>query len=174
MIFVGVDPSIRCSAVVALGPGGELVQEFTIIDRRIPRKPAPEARRKKSSIRRLEPAALRRMCEGILERLALCLEGDAAAHVVVEEPFVGNNAAAALKTYGVFAVVCFEMERARERGAIAKLYPLPPMALKQFVGAKEKNFVAREVFRRWGYAANDDNLVDAYGLARWALERFTS
>ena len=44
---------------------------------------------------------------------------------------------------------------------------VPPSALKKFVtgsGVGEKSLVIREVYRRWGVEAGDDNQADAAGL----------
>jgi len=51
---------------------------------------------------------------------------------------------------------------------------VPPTTLKSFacgVGGAKKEVVLREVFRRWGYVARDNNLADAYALARLLWER---
>lgn len=48
---------------------------------------------------------------------------------------------------------------------------VPPSTLKKWIASKgnvEKNLMIREVFKRWGYNAVDDNDADAYALARLA------
>lgn len=45
---------------------------------------------------------------------------------------------------------------------------VPPATLKKFVtgaGNADKALVLREVFKRWGFNARDDNEADAFGLA---------
>jgi Holliday junction resolvasome RuvABC endonuclease subunit len=49
----------------------------------------------------------------------------------------------------------------------------PPKTLKRWIsgtGTAEKNLMLREVFKRWGYNAQDDNDADAYALARLAQQ----
>lgn len=50
---------------------------------------------------------------------------------------------------------------------------VPPTTLKAYVTGKgnaEKSLMMREVFRKWGYEASDDNDADAYALAQFAME----
>lgn len=54
-------------------------------------------------------------------------------------------------------------------GLIDKTVILAPNTLKKFVtnnGTAPKNLVLREVYRVWGIEAEDDNVADAYALAR--------
>lgn len=46
---------------------------------------------------------------------------------------------------------------------------VPPTVLKKFVtgvGNADKSVILKEVYKRWGADLNDDNMADAYGLAR--------
>lgn len=46
---------------------------------------------------------------------------------------------------------------------------VPPTVLKKFVtgkGNSDKSIMIKEVYKRWGADINDDNIADAYGLAR--------
>lgn len=46
---------------------------------------------------------------------------------------------------------------------------VPPTVLKKFVtgkGTSDKSIMLKELFKRWGVDLNDDNVGDAYGLAR--------
>lgn len=48
---------------------------------------------------------------------------------------------------------------------------IPPTTLKKFVtgtGQCKKNLMLKEVYKKWGVDFSDDNLCDAYGLARLA------
>ena len=50
---------------------------------------------------------------------------------------------------------------------------IPPGTLKKFVtekGNAKKNLMLMKVFQKWGEEFSDDNLCDAYSLARMALE----
>ena len=163
MIFVGVDPSIVCTGIVAI-MDGEVVWERTVDD-----PPRKKGEPKKGT--RVDPVRLANMVRRVLE----CFPGPWSKEehtdvfVAIEEPFIGKNATAALKTYSVFAALVFEVQMIinYQNGIVGLLTP-SPANIKKFVGVKEKNFVARAVFRKWGYAADDDNLVDAYAIARWA------
>ena len=162
MVFVGIDPSIVCTGIVAIMDGA-VVWERTV----------EEPKRKKDEPKkgtRVDPVRLLQAVINI-ERDALMGWNHQSHEVVVaiEEPFIGKNATSALKTYSVFAALVYLTQEyvELEKGVSALLTP-SPQTIKKFVGAKEKNFVARAVFRKWGYAADDDNLVDAYAIARWA------
>jgi crossover junction endodeoxyribonuclease RuvC len=53
---------------------------------------------------------------------------------------------------------------------------VPPSTLKKWISGKgnaEKNLMLREVFKRWGYDAKDDNDADAFALVKLA-ERWRS
>jgi crossover junction endodeoxyribonuclease RuvC len=85
----------------------------------------------------------------------------------------------------------FGREQAGELGAIVKLavydyfdrfndehgdlrYPtiVKPSSLKKFVtgnGAAKKNNMLLAVYKKWGFETSDDNLADAYSLARVAM-----
>jgi crossover junction endodeoxyribonuclease RuvC len=46
---------------------------------------------------------------------------------------------------------------------------IPPTVLKKFVtgaGNSDKSVMLKEVYKRWGYDTNDDNIGDAYSLGR--------
>jgi crossover junction endodeoxyribonuclease RuvC len=48
---------------------------------------------------------------------------------------------------------------------------VPPSTLKKWISGKgnaEKNLMLREVYKRWGYDAKDDNDADAHALVRLA------
>jgi crossover junction endodeoxyribonuclease RuvC len=50
-----------------------------------------------------------------------------------------------------------------------RVIEVAPSALKKFVTGKgnaEKNVILREVFRRWGFEAADDNEADAFALGK--------
>jgi crossover junction endodeoxyribonuclease RuvC len=54
---------------------------------------------------------------------------------------------------------------------------IAPGTLKKFVAGKgkgnaKKNLMLLKVFMKWGVEFNDDNLADAYSLARLALEEY--
>lgn len=58
--------------------------------------------------------------------------------------------------------------RAKCRSYSIPVYVVAPASLKKFItggGKAEKSTIVREVYKRWGIEANDDNQADAAGLA---------
>ena len=54
---------------------------------------------------------------------------------------------------------------------------IAPGTLKKFVtgkGNSKKDLMLLKTYKKWGVEFEDDNLCDAYGLARMALEDFTN
>ncbi len=52
-----------------------------------------------------------------------------------------------------------------------------PGTLKKFVtgdGRAKKDLMLLKVYKKWGVEFDDDNLADAYSLARFALEDFNN
>jgi len=52
---------------------------------------------------------------------------------------------------------------------------VPPSTLKKFVTGKgncKKDLVLLKVFQKWGVEFSDNNLADAYSLAKFALESY--
>lgn len=50
---------------------------------------------------------------------------------------------------------------------------ITPTQLKKFItgsGKVQKNLMLLKIYKKWGIEFDDDNLADAYGLARFALE----
>jgi Holliday junction resolvasome RuvABC endonuclease subunit len=82
----------------------------------------------------------------------------------IEEPFIGPNARGALLSYGLYAVICDRLWRA-DCGSIVAVNP---SSLKRFVGAKTKDFVLRQAFRKFGFAQASHDAVDALLLAMYA------
>lgn len=52
---------------------------------------------------------------------------------------------------------------------------IPPTTLKKFVAGKgnvNKNVMLKEAYKKWGVDFNNDNLCDAYCLARMSFEKY--
>ena len=61
----------------------------------------------------------------------------------------------------------------KKRGVDFKI--IAPGTLKKFVtgdGRAKKDLMLLKVYKKWGVEFDNDNLADAYGLARMALEDF--
>jgi Holliday junction resolvasome RuvABC endonuclease subunit len=149
MIVLGIDPSLTCTALVALDASGAILPQ--------PRgRHFIETRPKDfpSQIARLDAmrCALRDHVEMVRPSLA----------IVENYAFGAKIAREALGEWG--GLLRVTLYRCGVPYGVA-----PPASLKAFVtgsGAAEKSLVLREVFRRWGYEARDDNDADAYGLAQ--------
>jgi Holliday junction resolvasome RuvABC endonuclease subunit len=143
--ILGIDPSLSCTALVFLG--GEMGDRRATIST----KPAAFA----SQTARLD--------------FMRCALRD---HVATRRP----PELAVVEGYAFGAKI--NREVLGEWGGLLRLtlyrsgvpfVVVPPATLKAFVtgaGNAEKSLVLREVFRRWGYEAADDNDADAYGLAQ--------
>ena len=56
-------------------------------------------------------------------------------------------------------------------------YMIAPNQLKKFItgtGRCKKNLMLLKVYKKYGIEFSDDNLCDAYGLARFALENYSN
>jgi len=52
-------------------------------------------------------------------------------------------------------------------------YLIPPSRLKKFIvggGRAEKDMIMMKVYKNWGWEPSDNNVADAYGLCRIAME----
>lgn len=55
-----------------------------------------------------------------------------------------------------------------------KVIVIPPTTLKKFVSGKgncEKSLILKNVFKRWGYDCDNDNLADAYSIAKYVEDQ---
>jgi crossover junction endodeoxyribonuclease RuvC len=88
----------------------------------------------------------------------------------------GNPAIAAIEGYGYANK--YSLGTLVEIGTVLRMVlynrripivEIPPNTLKRYVSGKgnvQKNQMLLEVYRRWGIAFTDDNMADAYALAR--------
>ena len=158
--FVGIDQSYTGFAMVAVDADGNLVGEDVF---------SFESKKYGSGIDRL--LAVYNYVQSLFEiqEGAMC----SIEHIAME---------------GYSAASKFGREQAGELGAMVKLavydhfvtkpgglrYPtiVQPSTLKKFVtgsGAAKKNQMMLAVYKKWGYETTDDNLADAYALARLVL-----
>lgn len=160
MIALGIDLSLENTGIVAVrvdqplldyptGRGPDVVHLASVI-------PSPKLRG--------------------MARLAVIVDGvrcflDQLVHVLDEVPDVvvfegpGFNSAVAHSLGHVHGVVKLHVW---QRLRTTAMWDLPPANLKQFVtdkGNSDKNVVMKQVFRRWGFDSDDDNLNDAYACA---------
>jgi crossover junction endodeoxyribonuclease RuvC len=91
--------------------------------------------------------------------LHLCMDR---AVVCIEGLSLGSNMPSAQERAGVWFRITDDLQRAGHRVIV-----VPPSSLKKFVAGKgnaEKSMMIREVYRRWGVEAANDNEADAAGL----------
>lgn len=145
MKVVGIDPSLSCTALVALH--GDRVAESKLVAS------------KKRDTERLED--IRRAVLDFLD-----------AHdpeLVAIEGFAYNaKGASVFEMGGLGWLLRWALFMACRPYVI-----VPPSTLKLYatgVGNAPKEIVIREVFRRWQFEARDNNEADAYALARFASE----
>lgn len=84
--------------------------------------------------------------------------------VVVEDFSFGSKGQAVFQIAGLGYLVRHMLWR----NSVPTLL-VPPTMLKKYVtgsGNADKSIVLKEIFKRWGKDINDDNVADAYGLAR--------
>ena len=162
MIFVGIDPGINATGVVAIdgeARGGKVVHQEIVMGI----KPTKQ--------KRFDPVRVESMASAVLEAVVRAEDfGNGLLVVAIEEPFVGASASGALKQYSVFVTIALDV-----RNGWDDILIVAPTTLKKFVGAKgKKNLMARQVYKKWGYEADDDNLTDAYAIARWAEHEYNN
>lgn len=98
----------------------------------------------------------------IASKLAELLADEKPDIVVIEEyGFASQSLAPQAEVKGVLLMVL------RQMGFSWVL--VSPNALKKFVGAKQKEDVKLNVFKRWGFEHKSNDAVDAYVLARIGL-----
>jgi Holliday junction resolvasome RuvABC endonuclease subunit len=95
-------------------------------------------------------------------------------HFAIEEP-TGRGSANSLKCYAVFATLAGRLQQRVDDGRATSLLVVPPMSLKKFVGAsghkaRNKAAMREAVKQRWGFQHKSHDIVDAYALARFAME----
>lgn len=150
--FTGIDPGVNKTAIVTIAETGDVSWEVVRVKREGPPK------------RRIDPARhwamVSQVCDHVMGLPSPCV-------VAIEEPFVGANGATALLQFGVFASIVHELFPFFG----GELRCLAPATLKKFVGVRgKKELMVREVFRRWEFDNDDTDVVDAYAMARWAME----
>lgn len=154
-LYVGIDPGVKNCALVAFSPSRGVVLDWKPTDKTIP-----------AGVRRL--SYLMHKIKGQLDILGK----------------KGTIRCMAMEGYSMFER--YGQHASGEVGAAIKLtlvgwfgldqqvaYPIivQPQSLKKFTtgsGTVKKSMMAKEVFKRWGVDYNDDNLADAYALARLA------
>ncbi len=152
MIYAGIDPSWTGLAMVAIDDSGALVSRRTV---ETVKKAFPS-----------QQARLWHLTEAVHEWLLDLEKHDQPIRCAVEGYSMGSKNG---------------REMAGELGGQVRLAlwlrgipfrDVPPTTLKAFVTGKgnaDKEVMLREVYKRWGYDADDNNDCDAYALARYEM-----
>lgn len=150
-VVVGIDASLTGTGLVALAQSGEMIDNQVV---------------KPKNVRGVERLIyVENQVAGFLRTYhptLICLEGYAFA----------ANSQAAYQIGELGGVIRRRIRILKETDDLYNLQIVAPAQLKKFVTGKgntQKNVVLLSIYRRWNIEFGDDNLGDAYCLARIAL-----
>ena len=151
-MFVGMDPSYNGFAIVILD------QDANIIDQKL----FGSTKTKEAEDRLIE-----------LEQEYDFIPHIACLHsVCVEAPAYSSRGQFILQMGALHYMIRIMFRRQN-----VKFKVIAPTTLKKFVtgtGRAKKDLMLLKVYKKWGVEFSDDNLADAYGLARMALEEYNN
>lgn len=149
-MFVGMDPSFNGFAIVVLDKDGNIIEQKLFGSET---DSEPEDR-----LMELEKEF--KFIPNIVCLHSVCMEG----------PSYASNGAFVLQMGALHFMIRIMLKK---RGVPFKI--IAPGTLKKFVtgdGRAKKDLMLLKVYKKWGVEFDNDNLADAYGLARMALEDF--
>lgn len=149
MFYIGIDPSLSSTGIVVLDKNSRLMSSTLI----------------QSNLKGTE-----RLIE-LRNLLRECIRRVDSPRVLIERYSFGSRAGQAFSIGewgGVLRVLLVESGH--------EVVEVSPSTLKKFITGKgnvKKDMILKEVFKKWDEDFNDDNLADAYGLARmnWSIDR---
>ena len=153
-MFVGLDPSYNGFAIIVIDKTGEIIEQKLI---------------NTDSEKDIE----QRICD--LEKEFKFIPNIVCLHsVFIEGPSYSSQGQFMLQ---MGALHYFLRIFLFKKGVNYKI--IPPGTLKKFVcgdgkGNAKKELMLLNVFKNWNVEFNDNNLADAYGLARMAMEEFNN
>lgn len=153
-IYVGVDPGVSNCAVVSFSPTRGLMETWK------PKGSIPTGVMRLRYLMVHIDGAMRRFSERG-QILGVAIEGYSMA-----EKYGQHNSGEVGASIKLTVLAFFGAEDRRA-------FPLivAPQQLKKFVagnGNIKKSMIPKEIFKRWGEDFNDENVAEAYGLARVA------
>jgi len=151
-MFVGVDPSFNGFAIIVLDKDANIVEQMLFGS---DSKTEPEDRL-------IELEKQYSFIPNIMCLHSVCIEG----------PSYMSNGAFALQMGALHFMMRIMFKK---KGVNFKV--VAPGTLKKFVTGKgnaKKDLMLLNVYKKWGVEFENDNLADAYGLARMALEAYTN
>lgn len=149
-MFVGMDPSFNGFAIIVLDKDANIVEQKLIAS-------TPKAEIE-DRLMELEEAY------SFIPNI-LCLHS-----VFLEGPAYLANGQFALQMGALHFMIRLMLKK---RGI--NYHIIAPGTLKKFVTGKgnaKKDLILLKVYKKWGVEFDNDNLADAYGLARMALEEY--
>ena len=149
-MFVGMDPSFNGFAIIVLDKDANIIEQ----------KLFGSDTESEPEDRLLELEKEFKFIPNIVCLHSVCIEG----------PSYASNGAFILQMGALHFMIRIMLKK---RGVDFKI--VAPGTLKKFVtgdGRAKKDLMLLKVFKKWGVEFDNDNLADAYGLARMALEDF--
>jgi len=148
-MFVGMDPSYNGFAIVVLDKDAKIIEKklFGSISKEV-------------EDRLVELEKEYKFIRNIMSLHSVCIEG----------PSYGSNGAFILQMGALHYMIRLMLKRAKIDFKV-----VAPGTLKKFVtgnGRAKKDLMLLKVYKKWGVEFNDDNLADAYSLARFALQEY--
>jgi crossover junction endodeoxyribonuclease RuvC len=148
-MFVGMDPSYNGFAIVVLD------QDANIIEQKLFGSESEEV-----EDRLIELEKEFKFIPNIISLHSVCIEG----------PSFASKGAFVLQMGALHYMIRLMLKRKKIQYQV-----VAPGTLKKFVtgdGRAKKDLMLLKVFKKWGVEFDNDNLADAYSLARMALEDF--
>jgi len=151
-MFVGVDPSYNGFAIIVVDKDGIIIEQRLL----------SSDSKKEAEERILELEEGFKFIPNIICLHSVCIEG----------PSFSSNGQFILQMGALhYYLRLFLLKQNINYKIIA------PGTLKKFVsgdGRAKKDLMLLKVYKKWGVEFDDDNLADAYGLARLALEEYNN
>ena len=149
-MFVGVDPSYNGFAIVVVDKNGDIVEQRLL----------SSDSKKEADERIIDLEEGFKFIPNIICLHSVCIEG----------PSFSSNGQFILQMGALhFYLRIFLLKKKANFKIIA------PGTLKKFVtgdGRAKKDLMLLKVYKKWGVEFEDDNLADAYSLARYALQEY--
>lgn len=149
-LFLGIDPSLTGTGLIFLDNTNNIVKEELIKSKPRGKEPVPELERILSIIRAVFDNDFQNV-------IGVCLEGPA---------FMSRNTSSLVQLGYLNYRIREELYNRQIPFTI-----VPPTSLKKFAcgkGNAKKDLVLLSVYKEWDVYFEDDNLADAYVLARMA------
>ena len=148
-IFVGLDPSFNGTGIILLNSEGEIIEQVL-----------HKAKEGEAEERLLD---IEKKINFIPKILSL-------ESVYIEGPSYSSSGAFILQMGALHYLIRLIFLKKKINYKI-----IAPGTLKKYVagtGVAKKELMLLKTYKKWGVEFNDNNLCDAYGLARMALEDF--